>query len=210
MSRILIADDHAVVRHGLRQLLRAIPEVSHIGEAQNAKEVMALAQTEPWDLIVLDLTLPDKIGIEVLKDLKRDFPQTPVLVLSMLPEDQYGMSVLKAGAAGYLTKESAPEELVNAVQKVLRGGRYISAGLAEYLAFDLGTNHEKPLHETLSEREYEVMRLLASGKTNSEIADQLALSTKTVSTYRSRILIKMKMRTNAELMSYAFRHKIVQ
>jgi len=209
MSRILIVDDHAVVRHGLRQLLKEIPDVAHIGEAQNAKEVMGMVQGQTWDLIVLDLTLPDKIGIEVLKDLKRDSPQTPVLVMSMLPEDQYGMSVLKAGASGYLPKESAPEELVNAVRKVLRGGRYISLNLAEHLAFDLGPGVEKPLHETLSDREYQVMCLLASGKTNSEVADQLSLSTKTVSTYRSRVLIKMKLRTNAELMNYAFRNKLV-
>lgn len=209
MSRILIVDDHAVVRHGLRQLLKEIPNVAHIGEAQNAKEVMGMVQGQTWDLIVLDLTLPDKIGIEVLKDLKRDCPQTPVLVMSMLPEDQYGMSVLKAGASGYLPKESAPEELVNAVRKVLRGGRYISLNLAEHLAFDLGPGVEKPLHEMLSDREYQVMCLLASGKTNSEVADQLSLSTKTVSTYRSRVLIKMKLRTNAELMNYAFRNKLV-
>ncbi len=210
MAHILIADDHAVVRRGLRQLLEEIPGITHIGEAQDAKEVLAKAQAQPWDLIMLDLTLPDKNGIEVLKELKRAFPQTPVLVLSMLPEDQYGVGVLKAGAAGYLPKESAPEELITAVRKVLRGGKYISLNLAEHLAFDLGPGVEKPLHETLSDREYQVMHMLTSGKTNSEVADQLSISTKTVSTYRSRILVKMKLRTNAELMNYAFRHKLVQ
>ena len=210
MAHILIADDHAVVRHGLRQLLAEIPGITHIGEAQNAKVVLDKAQAQPWDLIMLDLTLPDKNGIEVLKELKREFPRTPVLVLSMLPEDQYGVSVLKAGAAGYLPKESAPEELVTAVRKVLRGGKYISPNLAEHLAFDLGPGIEKPLHETLSDREYQVMRILTSGKTNREVANQLSISAKTVSTYRSRILEKMKLRTNAELMNYAFRHKLVQ
>ena len=210
MAHILIADDHAVVRHGLRQLLAEIPGITHIGEAQNAKEVLDKAQAQPWDLIMLDLTLPDKNGIEVLKELKREFPRTPVLVLSMLPEDQYGVSVLKAGAAGYLPKETAPEELVTAVRKVLRGGKYISPNLAEHLAFDLGPGIEKPLHETLSDREYQVMRILTSGKTNREVANLLSISAKTVSTYRSRILEKMKLRTNAELMNYAFRHKLVQ
>jgi two-component system, NarL family, invasion response regulator UvrY len=210
MAQILIVDDHAVVRHGLRQLLQGLPDITHIGEAQNAQEALQKARAQAWDLVMLDLTLPDKMGIEVLKELKRDCPKRPVLVLSMLPEDQYGVSVLKAGAAGYLPKESAPEELVTAVRKVLRGGKYVSLTLAEHLAFDLGPGVETPLHKTLSEREYQILCLLASGKTNSEVADQLALSPKTVSTYRSRILLKMKMRTNAELMNYSFRHKLVQ
>ncbi len=210
MAKILIADDHAIVRQGLRHLLQDIPDVTQVGEAQDAHEAIALARTQAWDLIMLDLTLPDKMGLDVLKELKHDYPKLPVLVLSMLPEDQYGVSVLKAGAAGYLPKEIAPEELVTAVRKVLRGGRYISLHLAEHLAFDLGPGVERPLHEVLSEREYQILCLLASGKTNSEIARLLALSTKTVSTYRSRILLKMKMRTNAELMNYAFRHQLVQ
>ena len=210
MARLLIVDDHAVVRRGLRQLLQEIPDITLVEEAQNAQEALNKARRRDWDLIVLDLTLPDKLGLEVLHELKRDCPKRPVLVLSMLPEDQYGVSVLKAGAAGYLPKESAPEELVTAVRKALRGGKYVSANLAEHLAFGLGPDVEKPLHETLSERERQILCLLAAGKTYREIAEQLTISSKTVSTYRSRILIKMNMCTNAELMNYAFRHKLVQ
>lgn len=209
MSQILIADDHSIVRHGLKQLLRDLPGITHIGEAKDAHEVLLQARAQPWDLILLDLTLPDKNGVEVLKELKSDFPKTPVLVLSMLPEDQYAVSVLKAGAAGYLTKETASEELLTAVRKVLQGGRYISVKLAEYVAFDLGIGVERPLHQTLSEREYQVLYLIASGKTNLQIADQLSISVKTVSTYRARVLEKMKLKTNAELTNYAFRHKLI-
>lgn len=210
MTQVLIVDDHAIVRRGLKQILQDVPDITNIGEAKDGKEVMEQVRAVAWDMVMLDLTLPDKNGIEVLKEIKREFPKTPVLVLSMLPEDQYGLSVLKAGASGYLAKESAPEELVAAIRKVLRGGKYISLNLAEHLAFDLGPGVEKPLHETLSEREFQVMCMLASGKTNSQVADQLAISVKTVSTYRARILEKMKMRTNAELTNYAIRHKLVQ
>lgn len=209
MTQVLLVDDHAIVRRGLKQILQDIPDITHIGEAQDAQTVLAQVRAQHWDLIMLDLTLPDRSGIEVLRDLRREAPQTPVLVLSMLPEDQYGVSVLKAGASGYLTKESAPEELVLAIRKVLRGGKYISATLAEQLAFALGPSSEKPLHQTLSEREYQVLCLLAAGKTCREVADQLAISDKTVSTYRQRLLEKMRLRNNAELMSYAFRHHLV-
>jgi two-component system, NarL family, invasion response regulator UvrY len=209
MIRILIADDHAIVRRGLRQILAESPEFTNIGEAQNAQEVMTMVRTQAWDLVMLDLAMPDKSGLEVLKDVKRENPKLPVLVLSMHPEDQYAVRVLKAGAAGYLTKESAPEELINAIRKVLKGGRYISLQLAEHLAFDLGQGNEKPLHETLSDREYEVLCLIASGKTVSAIAEQLSLSVKTASTYRARILEKMNMKTNAELTHYAIQQKLV-
>ena len=210
MARVLIADDHAIVRHGLKQILQNLPDITYIGEAQDAHEALDQVRTQKWDLVMLDLTLPDKNGFEVLKDLKREAPQTPVLILSMLPEDQYGVSVLKAGAAGYLPKESAPDELVKAIHKVLRGGKYISLNLAEHMAFDLGPGVEQPRHKTLSEREFQVLCLIASGQTNGQIADQLTISIKTVSTYRTRILEKMRMRTNAELTNYAFRHKLVQ
>ncbi|HEX4946472.1 MAG TPA: response regulator transcription factor [Blastocatellia bacterium] len=207
--RVLIADDHAIVRHGLKQILQAIPSITQIGEAKDGHEALTQARAQTWDLVMLDLTLPDKNGLEVLKQLKREAPQTPVLVLSMLPEDQYGVSVLKAGASGYLPKESAPEELAAAIHKVLRGGKYISLNLAEHLAFDFSPGTEQALHKTLSDREFQVLCLIASGKTNSQIAEYLAISVKTVSTYRTRILGKMKMQSNAELTNYAFRHKLV-
>ncbi|MFN7926700.1 MAG: response regulator transcription factor [Blastocatellia bacterium] len=210
MTQVLLADDHAIVRRGLKQILQDMPEITQIGEADTAQSVITQMRVQKWDLVMLDLTLPDKSGLEVLKELKREAPKMPVLVLSMLPEDQYGVSVLKAGAAGYLTKESAPEELVKAIRKVLRGGKYVSLTLAEQLAFSFNHDNEKPLHQTLSDREYQVMCLLASGKTSREIAEKLAISDKTVSTYRARILEKMKLKNNAELMNYAFRHKLVQ
>ncbi|MFN7929610.1 MAG: response regulator transcription factor [Blastocatellia bacterium] len=210
MIRILIADDHAIVRRGLRTILAEASEITHIGEAQNAEEIMSLLRSQSWQLVMLDLALPDKNGLEVLKDIKRDYPKLPVLILSMHPEDLYALRVLKAGAAGYLTKESAPDELLTAIRKVLNGGRYISLHLAEQLVFDLGGDSEKPLHEALSDREYQVLCLLGSGKTISEVADQLAISVKTASTYRTRILEKMNMRTNAELMHYAIQQKLVQ
>lgn len=209
MIRILIADDHAIVRRGLKQILMEDPEFTDIGEAQNAQEVMAQVRAAPWDIVILDLTLPDKNGLEVLKEIKREKPQLPVLVLSMHPEDQYAVRVLKAGAAGYLTKDSAPEELVKAIRKVLKGGRYISLELAERLAFDIGTGYEKLPHENLSDREYQVMCIIASGKTISEVAEQLTISVKTASTYRTRILEKMKMKTSAELTYYAIHQNLV-
>lgn len=209
MIRILIADDHAIVRRGLKQILMDDPEFTEIGEAQNAQEVMAQVRAAPWDIVILDLTLPDKNGLEVLKEIKREKPQIPVLVLSMHPEDQYAVRVLKAGAAGYLTKDSAPEELVKAIRKVLKGGRYVSLELAERLAFDIGPGYEKLSHESLSDREYQVMCIIASGKTISEVADQLTISVKTASTYRTRILEKMNMKTSAELTYYAIHQNLV-
>lgn len=209
MIRILIADDHAVVRRGLAQILAEAPEITSVGEAQNANEIMSLIRSQTFDLVILDLALPDKNGLEVLKDVKREHPKLPVLVLSMHPEDQYALRVLKAGAAGYLTKESAPEELITAIKKVLKGGRYISSQLAEQLVLDLGAGATKPIHDSLSDREYQIMCLIASGKTISEVADLLAISVKTASTYRTRILEKMQMKTNAELTHYAIQQKLV-
>lgn len=209
MIRILIADDHAIVRRGIRQLLAEVPEITQIGEAQNAQEVSTLLRTQRWELVMLDLALPDKNGLEVLKDIKREYPKLPVLILSMHPEDLYALRLLKAGAVGYLTKESAPDELLTAIRKVLNGGRYISSQLAEQLVFDLNTDSDRPLHESLSDREYQVLCLIASGKTISEVADHLAISVKTASTYRARILEKMRMRTNAELTHYAIQEKLI-
>ena len=206
MVRILIADDHPIVRQGLKQILSEEPDVTTVGEAQNSWEVLELVKKEPWDIAILDITMPGRGGLDVLKDLRREYPKLPVLVLSMHPEDQYAIRVLKAGASGYLTKGSAPEELVKAIRKILNGGKYVSDALAEKMAFYLGVETEKPLHERLSDREYEVMIMIASGKTATEIAEGMSLSVKTISTYRSRILQKMKMTNNAELTHYAIKN----
>jgi two-component system, NarL family, invasion response regulator UvrY len=209
MTRILIADDHAIVRSGLKQIVASAPDLEVAGEATTSHEVLSLIRQHPWDIIVLDINMPGRSGIETLKEIKRDYPKLPVLMLSMYPEDQYAVRALKAGAAGYLTKESAPEELLTAIRKVLRGGKYISPTVAEHLVFALDVNPDKPLHTLLSDREYQIFCLIASGKTVSEIADELAISVKTVSTHRTRILEKMQMRTNAELTHYAIRNELV-
>jgi DNA-binding NarL/FixJ family response regulator len=207
--RVLIADDHAILRRGLIEILRREFKDALCGEAENADQTLAQVESHGWDLVILDVTMPGRSGIDVLVDLKRVRPKLPVLILSMHPEGQYGKRVLKTGAAGYLTKDSAPEELIKAVRKVLAGGRYVSPALAEVLAVDLGRDTDQPLHAKLSDRELEVLRLLGSGKTISQIAEVLHLSVTTVSTYRARILEKMSMSTTAELMSYALRNHLV-
>jgi DNA-binding NarL/FixJ family response regulator len=209
MIKILIADDHAIIRRGLMQIVSEEPDMEVAGEAENAHQVLELVRAKPCDLVVLDINMPGRSGLEILSELKQEKPKLPVLVLSVHPEDQYGVRVLKAGAAGYLTKESAPDLLVRAIRKVHRGGKYISESLAERLVFELGTEADGPLHASLSDREYEVMVLIASGKTVSEIAGKLALSVKTISTYRARILQKMNMRTNAELTHYVIHNQLV-
>lgn len=209
MIRVLIADDHAILRRGLREILIRELEGVVCGEAENAQQVLAQVQNQNWDLAIVDITMPGRSGLDVLKDLQRVQPGLPVLVLSMHPEDQYGKRVLKAGASGYMNKESAPEELIKAIRKVLAGGRYVSPTLAERLAVEWGTNAGRPLHENLSDREFEVLRMIALGKTVSQIAAELHLSTTTVSTYRARILEKMNMTTTAELMRYALRNGLV-
>ena len=209
MIRILIADDHAIVRRGLKHIVSEQPDMTVAGEAENARHVLDLVRTDEWDVIVLDINMPGRSGLEVLKELRREHPKLPVLVLSVHPEDQYGVRVLKAGAAGYLTKDSAPDELVQAIRKVHRGGKYVSASLAEVLAFELETETDRPRHESLSDREYQVMTMIASGKTVGEIGEDLSLSVKTISTYRARVLGKMKMRTNAELTHYAIQNQVL-
>jgi len=179
------------------------------GEAEDAQQALAQVQSHDWDLLLLDISMPGRSGLDVLRDLKTMRPKLPVLVLSMHPEDQYGKRILKAGASGYMNKKSAPEELVKAIRKLLAGGRYVSPALAERLASDLHDNAVRPLHETLSAREFEVLRMIASGKTVSQIAEELHLSAATVSTYRARILEKMNMTTTAELMHYALSNHLV-
>lgn len=208
--RVLLTDDHTVVRRGLKQILAEEFKRAVFGEARNAEEALDLVGKEHWDVIVLDITMPGRSGLEVMREIRRLRPSLPVLVLSVHPENQFAVRVLKLGAAGYMTKESAAEELVGAVKKVLAGGRYVSASLAETLATNLSSGPVKPPQELLSDREFQVLRLIASGKIVSEIARGLNLSVKTISTYRSRILEKMGLRNNAELMHYAMQHQLVK
>ncbi|HUT59254.1 MAG TPA: response regulator transcription factor [Phycisphaerae bacterium] len=209
MIRVLIADDHAVVRQGLKQILGDTPEMLVAGEATNGQEVLDKVRAETWDVVILDISMPDRSGLDILKQLRSERPKLPVLVLSMYSEDQYAMRVLKAGASGYLTKNSAAGDLVKAIRKVVTGGRYVSPLLAEKLAFEIGADSSKLPHETLSDREFQVLRLIAAGKSVKEIAAELYLSVKTVSTYRERILQKMKLRTNAQLMHYAIQNNLI-
>jgi DNA-binding NarL/FixJ family response regulator len=209
MIRVLIADDHAILRRGLREILMRELEGAVCGEAKDSIEVMVRIQQSEWDLAILDITMPGRSGLDVLNDLKVARPKMPVLVLSMHAEDQYAKRVLRAGAAGYMNKESAPEELIKAVRKVLAGGRYVSAALAENLVSDLSEDSKRPIHESLSNREFEVLRMFASGKTVGQIAEELRLGVTTVSTYRARILEKMHMLTTAELIRYALHNGIV-
>ena len=207
--KILLADDHAVVRSGLKGILAEGLERVVFGEARNTQEALVLLFKEKWDVVVLDITMPGRSGLEVLRQIKKSHPKLPVLVLSMHLESEFAVRVLKQGASGYITKESAPEELVGAIRKVLAGGRYVSAALAQTLAARLSSDEHKPLQELLSDREFSVLCLIASGKFVTEIALELSLSVKTISTYRARILEKMKMKNNAQLMRYAIDHHLV-
>jgi len=208
MIRILIADDHEIIRRGLKQIVSEQSDMTVEGEAENAPQVLDLVGRHEYDVVVLDLNMPGRSGLEALSELKQLRPKLPVLVLSVHSEDQYGVRVFKAGAAGYLTKESAPEELVGAIRKVCRGGKYVSESLAEKLAFGLAQT-ASPMHETLSDREYQVMLMIASGKTVGQIGNELALSVKTISTYRARILLKMAMKSNADLTRYVIENHLL-
>jgi two-component system, NarL family, invasion response regulator UvrY len=209
MIRVLIADDHPIVRRGLKQILAEASDFAGPGEAPTAKEALQLLRDQKWDALILDINLPDQSGLEVLREVKEKYPHLPVLILSMHSEDQFGLRVLKSGASGFLTKDSAPDELIKAMRKILSGGRYISATLAEQLAASFTGEAKQTAHEQLTDREFQVLCLIASGKTVSEIADHLDLSVKTISTYRTRILEKMNMNTNAELTAYAVRQGLV-
>jgi len=210
MIRVLIADDHTLVRKGLRQLLLQNRAVGVVDEAKDGKETIAKVSANPYDVVLLDISFPGRSGIEVLKQIRALRPKLPVLILSMYPEEQYAVRALRAGAAGYLTKESAPDELVEAIQKLARGGKYITASLADRLAEEVGEAWaEKMPHERLSDREYQVMCMIASGKTVKEIGAELNLSVKTISTHRTRILRKMGMKNNAQLTHYAIKYKLV-
>jgi two-component system, NarL family, invasion response regulator UvrY len=208
VTRILVVDDHALVRRGLIEILEGLPEGTQFGEAGTAADALALALGEPWDIVLLDLGLPDRHGLDVLRELHDARPRLPVLILTMFPEDQLALRLLEMGASGYLTKESAPEELLRAVERLMAGHKYLSPAMAQVVADGLGGPAPAP-HEQLSDRELEVLRLLAAGRPITAISRQLGLSPKTVTTYRSRLLHKLRMKSNAELTFYATQHGLV-
>jgi DNA-binding NarL/FixJ family response regulator len=210
MAKVLIADDHALVRAGLRQFLEQDPQITEIGEAISGSNTLDMLRAKQWDLLLLDIFMPDRSGLDILARVRALHPNIRVLVLSGYPERQYAISVLRSGANGFLSKESAPEELSKAVKTVLSGRRYVSAALADFLVSDLDADVTKPLHAALSEREFQTLCKLAAGRSVSEIADELCISVKTVSTYRSRILQKTSFKTNADLTSYALRTGLIQ
>jgi DNA-binding NarL/FixJ family response regulator len=208
--RILIADDHPIVRHGVKQILAAEPDMQIVGEAQSGDEALDIARRVDWDVAIVDFSMPGRSGLDLLCDLRESYPARPVIVLSMHAERMHAARILRSGGAGYVNKASAPQELAKAVRKVAAGGRYVSPALAELLAADLGGNGSRPAHEQLSDREYRVMWLLASGRQVSEIARDMRLRPSTVSTYRSRIFHKLNLRNNAELVQYAVRNQLVE
>jgi two-component system invasion response regulator UvrY len=209
MTKILIADDHAIVRNGIRQyILREMPDAL-INEVDNGNSLLKEVRTQDFDLVISDVSMPGRSGLEALKQLKEEFPRLPVLILSMHAEEHYALRVLKAGASGYISKDCAPEEMVKAVKQILNGRKYITAGLAEMLADNVGADSPGALHEKLSDREFDVLKKIGAGKTVSEIAEILSLSVNTVSTYRVRILEKMKLRSNAELIHYVIENKLI-
>jgi|ERR1043166_5252426 DNA-binding NarL/FixJ family response regulator len=210
MIRLLVIDDHAVVRAGIKQFLADTPDIVIAGEAATADDAMRRVRgEEPWDAVLLDIALPGKSGVEVLKQIKRERPALPVLILSMHPESRYAVQLLRSGASGYLQKEAMPSELVRAIRIIVTGNKYVSAALAQLLASDLDASTQQPLHKSLSEREYQIFNRLAQGQSVSSIASELCLSAKTVSTYRTRVLEKMKLATNADLTYYAIKNDLL-
>lgn len=209
MIRVLVADDHAIVRRGLAQIVSETLDLKVGAEAASGHEVLDLIRRAPFDVVVLDLNMPGPSGLDTLKQIKAEQPRLPVLVLSMHSEDQYALRVLRAGASGYLTKESAPDQLVKAIRRVAEGGKYVSPAVAESLLLHLDPHAEGPLHTRLSDREFQVMRMLAAGRTPTEIAEALSLSVKTISTYRARVLEKMNMKSNADLTHYAIKNDLI-
>jgi len=208
--KVLVVDDHAIVRHGLKQILSELDEITLVAEAATGNDAIRMVRDAAWDLVMLDITLPDRNGIEVLKQLKNEFPKLRVLMLTGHGENQYALRALKAGAAGYLTKQSAADELITAVRQVASGRKYVTASLAEMLAENLGHDVERPRHETLSDREYQTLCLIAQGKSLTLIAEEMCLSVKTVSVYRSRLLQKMELKNNPELIHYAIKNGLVE
>jgi two-component system invasion response regulator UvrY len=207
--KILIADDHAIVRIGLKEIILEEYPTAEIGEASDAEELIKKCFVEKWDVVISDLSMPGRSGLDALKEIKNSFPKLPFLLLSMYPDEQYAVRGLKAGASGYINKNSVHEQLIRAIESVRSGKKFISPAVAERLADAIGPDSKEDRHQLLSNREFDVLKLLASGKTVSQIAEQLSLSSNTVSTYRSRILEKMKMGSNNELMRYALQQKLV-
>ena len=210
MINVLIADDHALIREGLKKTLSDEPDMKLIGEATNVVELFKALERLAVNIVLLDISMPGESGLDALKELRQKYPHIPVLILSFHPEHRFAVRALKAGASGYITKQSAPEELVQAIRKIIGGGKYVSAALAEELATELGKGSGKQPHETLSDREFQVMRLIAAGKKSSEIAEELAVTMSTVNTYRMRILEKMKMQSNVELARYALEQGLIE
>lgn len=208
--RVLIADDHAIVRQGFKQIFSETEDLVVAGEADDGGEALQLARQQEWDVFLLDVTMPNRNGIDILKQLKKEFPRLPVLILSMHPEEQYAVRAIKAGASGYLTKQSAPEQLVTAIRQVARGKKYVSAVVAEQLANAIAADSEKPLHELLTDREFQVFRLIAAGKPLTQIAEELNLAVATISTFRTRIIEKTGLRSNAEMIRYGLEQGLVE
>ncbi|HOE73998.1 MAG TPA: response regulator transcription factor [Deltaproteobacteria bacterium] len=209
MIRVLVVDDHPIVREGLKQILSDTEDILVVDEADSGQAVLSSAARSNFDVVLLDISMPGRDGLEVLRELKQQKPKLPVLILSMYPEEHYAVRVLRAGASGYLTKSSAPDELISAIRKVASGRKYISSTLAERLTYELDRDADRPMHEVLSDREYQVMHMISTGKSVKEIAEALGLSVKTVSTYRSRIMEKMNMKNNAEIVLYAVQNKLI-
>lgn len=207
--KVLLADDHWIVRKGLKEVLSEITSIDEIGEASNAVEIMEQLFKAEWDIIILDLSLPDKNGLDILIEIKKRKPEQKVLILTMNQEDEIALRALKTGASGYLTKESVPEELINAINKILSGGRYVSHRIAETIALSMEKYQGKAPHESLSDREFQVLCLIASGNSLKEISHDLCLSVKTISTYRTRILEKLKLGSNVDITHYAIKHRII-
>jgi two-component system, NarL family, invasion response regulator UvrY len=210
MISVFVADDHSIMREGLKQIVGETVDIRVTGEASNGRDALTRLSEGKYDVLVMDISMPEGGGLEALQQVLARYPELPVLILSMYPEEQYAIRVLKAGASGYVSKEAAPDQLITAIRKVASGGRFVSPSVAEKLAFRLGGFSSELPHEHLSDREFQVLRMLASGKSVSEIGDELAISVKTVSTYRSRLLEKMNMRSNAEITRYAISHQLVE
>jgi len=209
MYKILIADDHPIVRKGLRQILEEGGIGRKVEEAGSGKEAVEKVRAGSFDIALLDISMPEMSGLEALEEIKKLRPSLPVLILSIYPEEEYAVRALKSGASGYMTKKSAPDELITAIRKIVRGSRYISPSLADFLASHLTEENSKPLHETLSNREFQVMRMIAAGRSLKEIAYDMSLSPKTISTFRTRILQKMQLQNNADLIQYAIKNKLI-
>jgi two-component system invasion response regulator UvrY len=210
MIKILIADDHAIVREGLKQIVALEKDLRVTGEAGSAAELFEQLEKQSFDIIILDINMPGRSGLDIMKDLNSRFPNLPVLILSMYSEEQYGFRAIKTGASGYLKKVSAPEELVTAIKKIVSGGKYISPALAENLAKNVSIKSTKPVHENLSNREYEIMCKIASGKSAEEISDELSISINTFYSFRNRILYKMKLKSNVEITQYVLHNKLLE